>query len=73
MRAVKRSACAAWNYPRWREGVPSPEPFLRGILEELGPAAIHGLIWHYSPPPIAGLEFEMDMRGVRRELRIGNY
>ncbi len=22
VRAVKRSACAAWNYPRWREGVP---------------------------------------------------
>jgi hypothetical protein len=53
--------------------VHSPEPFLRGILEELGPAAIHGIIWHYSRPPIAGLEFEMDMRGVRRELRIGNY
>ena len=49
----------------------SPEPFLANvILEALGPAAIHGVHWHYSRPPIAGLEFEMDMRGVRRELWI---
>lgn len=49
----------------------SPEPFLGNvILEPLGPAAIHGVHWHYSRPPIAGLEFEMDMRGVRRELWI---
>jgi hypothetical protein len=49
----------------------SPEPFLVNIiLEALGPAAIHGVHWHYSRPPIAGLEFEMDMRGVRRELWI---
>lgn len=49
----------------------SPEPFLASvILDPLGPAAIHGVHWHYSRPPIAGLEFEMDMRGVRRELWI---
>jgi hypothetical protein len=47
----------------------SPAPFLaRVILDPLGPAAIHGVHWHYSRPPIVGLEFEMDMRGVRREL-----
>jgi hypothetical protein len=47
----------------------SPESFLaRVILDPLGPAAIHGVHWHYSRPPITGLEFEMDMRGVRREL-----
>ena len=51
----------------------SPEPFLRSvILEAMGPAAIHSVHWYYSRPPIAGLEFEMDMRGVRRELRIGD-
>lgn len=49
----------------------SPEPFLANvILEALGPAAIHGVHWHYSRPPITGLEFEMDMRGVRQELWI---
>lgn len=31
-------------------------------------AAAHGLIWHYCRPPIVGLDFEMDCRGVSREL-----
>jgi hypothetical protein len=31
-------------------------------------AADHGLIWHYCRPPIVGLDFEMDCRGVLREL-----
>ncbi|MBL8905971.1 MAG: hypothetical protein JNM20_04765 [Rhizobiales bacterium] len=31
-------------------------------------AANHGLIWHYCRPPIIGLDFEMDCRGVLREL-----
>jgi hypothetical protein len=30
-------------------------------------AAKHGLIWHYCRPPIVGLDFEMDCRGVLRE------
>ena len=30
-------------------------------------AAQHGLIWHYCRPPIVGLDFEMDCRGVARE------
>ncbi len=50
--------------------VHSPKPFLRDLLGQIGPASAHGLTWHYSRPPISGLEFEMDMRGVRRELRI---
>lgn len=49
----------------------SPQPFLAGtILEPLGPAAVHSVHWHYSRPPIEGLELEMDMRGVRQELRV---
>ena len=31
-------------------------------------AADHGLIWHFCRPPIVGLDFEMDCRGVSREL-----
>jgi hypothetical protein len=31
-------------------------------------AADHGLIWHYCRPPIVGLDFEMDCRGISREL-----
>lgn len=38
------------------------------ILPQAGPAAIHGVRWFPSRPPIEGLEFEMDLRGVAREL-----
>ena len=49
---------------------------IRGFLERellavMGPAAIHGVHWYLSRPPIEGLEYEMDMRGVRREVRLG--
>lgn len=50
----------------------SVHPFLAGtVLRPMGPAAGHGVHWYLSRPPIEGLEYEMDMRGVRRELRIG--
>jgi len=39
------------------------------ILGRVGPAAAHGVRWYYSRPPIVGIEFEMDLRGVRTELR----
>lgn len=43
--------------------------FLAGeILRPAGPAAIHGVRWYPSRPPIQGLEYEMDLRGVAREL-----
>jgi hypothetical protein len=46
---------------------------IHGIVEEeilraAGPAAVHGIHWYPSRPPIHGLEFEMDLRGVSREL-----
>src|SRR4051794_35937464 len=41
------------------------------ILGRAGPAATHGVPWFYSRPPIVGIEYEMDLRGVRSELRIG--
>lgn len=37
------------------------------LLQPMSAAAAHGIRWYYSRPPIQGLEFEMDMRGVRRE------
>lgn len=40
------------------------------ILRPAGPAAIHGVRWFPSRPPIRGLEFEVDLRGVARELVI---
>lgn len=30
-------------------------------------AAAHGLTWHYNRPPVEGLDFEMDCRGVFEE------
>ncbi|MGQ9585839.1 MAG: 2-amino-5-chloromuconate deaminase CnbZ [Anaerolineae bacterium] len=40
------------------------------ILQNIGPTAIHGVHWFLSRPPIADLEFEMDLRGVRKEVRL---
>jgi hypothetical protein len=45
------------------------EPFLADtILRAVGPAAVHGVTWHLSAPPIIAIEFEMDMRGVSRRI-----
>lgn len=38
------------------------------ILRPAGAAAIHGVRWFPSRPPIQGLEFEMDLRGVFRDV-----
>ena len=38
------------------------------LLAPAGAAAIHGVHWYPSRPPIQGLEFEMDLRGVAREM-----
>ena len=43
---------------------------LEEILRPAGSAAIHGVRWFPSRPPIQGLEFEVDMRGVARELML---
>lgn len=45
------------------------QPFLVDtVLGLAGDAAIHGIRWHYGRPPIEGLAFEMDVRGVRQEM-----
>ena len=47
------------------------QPYLASaILEQSGLAAAHGIRWFYSYPPISGLEFEMDIRGVQKEVRV---
>jgi hypothetical protein len=38
------------------------------VLRPAGMAAVHGVRWFPSRPPITGLEYEMDVRGVRREI-----
>lgn len=47
------------------------QPFLaETVLNHVGKAAVHGVHWHFGHPPIEGLEFEMDLRGVWQEQRI---
>jgi hypothetical protein len=41
-------------------------PFLADDIVRRG-AARAGLTWHYARPPVRGLEYEMDCRGVGRE------
>jgi hypothetical protein len=38
------------------------------VLNRLGPARRMGIHWHHARPPVEEIEFEMDMRGVHREL-----
>lgn len=38
------------------------------LIKPMGAGAAHGFTWHYSRPPIESIEYEMDLRGVRREL-----
>jgi hypothetical protein len=38
------------------------------LLPRVGPAAIHGIRWHFARPPIEEIEFEMDVRGCLHEL-----
>ena len=48
------------------------QPYLAPtILEVMGETAVHGVHWFYGHPPIQGLAFEMDMRGVRQTFCIG--
>jgi hypothetical protein len=37
------------------------------ILPRIGRAARHGVQWHYARPPILGIEYEMDVRGVQHD------
>lgn len=38
------------------------------LLARMGEEAVHGVRWHLSRPPIIGLDFEMDMRGMRTKI-----
>lgn len=48
---------------------------LEGLLEDtvvpqIGSATRHGIVWIRSRPPVRGLDFEMDMRGVRSRITL---
>jgi hypothetical protein len=40
------------------------------LLKRMKEGAAHGLTWHYSRPPIASIEYEMDLRGCVSEFVI---
>ena len=48
--------------------IPLHTVILDAVLKPSGPAALMGTNWYYSTPPIQGLDYEMDMRGIRKEL-----
>jgi len=57
----------------WRDVTATQAYSIRDFHDCLGDELVatgtarHGLIWHYCRPPIVGLDFEMDCRGVARE------
>ena len=73
MRARLQGLAVAWDDVTCANvyTIQTLQPHLAMLLEQMGSAAKRGVHWHYSQPPIAGLDFEMDMRGVRQEVWIG--
>jgi hypothetical protein len=48
-------------------------PALRAeVLPRLGLAAVNGVHWYPSRPPVAGTEIELDARSVRQEVRVAS-
>lgn len=41
------------------------------LIRRMGAGAAQGLTWNYARPPIVSIEYEMDLRGCRREIVIG--
>ena len=47
-------------------------PILRSdVLETIGLASLHGTQWFYGRPPVETSAIELDVRGIRSELRLG--
>ena len=45
-------------------------PYLAPLLVPRTGNAHHGTTWHYTRPPIVGIEYEMDVRGCARAKEI---
>jgi hypothetical protein len=43
-------------------------PFLASLIVPRTGNARHGIVWHYTHPPIVSIEYEMDVRGCAREV-----
>ena len=61
---------------RWNDALNTQAYSVQDFGALVGPeiaargAAAGGLAWHFARPPLAGLEFEMDVRGAAREITI---
>lgn len=42
--------------------------FAEEIVKPAAGGQLHGMLWHYARPPIESIEYEMDVRGIRREI-----
>ena len=64
-----------WSWLAGRLGVEAGILVALGIVAGaatwIGAASQHGITWHYSRPPIVSIEYEMDLRGCRREVVVG--
>jgi hypothetical protein len=45
-------------------------PFLASLIVPKTGNAHHGITWHYTRPPILSIEYEMDVRGVARDMML---
>jgi hypothetical protein len=49
----------------------NPMSFIESeVLSVIGAQAVHGINWQFSRPPIGGIDFEVDVRGVSQELSL---
>jgi hypothetical protein len=50
----------------------APDPLRpeHGLVDRLGEIALRGITWYPSAPPVAGLEFELDLRRVGSEIAL---
>ncbi|MCY4550224.1 MAG: hypothetical protein OXC28_17800 [Defluviicoccus sp.] len=71
MEARMRALGAGWSDSTATQlyTVHDPHPFFADEIVARG-AAPGGLTWHYARPPVEGLEYEMDVRGVPVERAI---
>ena len=45
------------------------QPLMKDVLSDITGRDL-GLTWHFARPPVAGLDYEMDLRGLSREIVI---
>ena len=52
----------------WRDALAAQVYTVQNIGALVGEVPVHGFAWHFCRPPVANLEFEMDVRAAAREV-----